>query len=272
MRRSKPPAALLAPLTTLAVLPLAIAAPTPAHAAPHAPTCAPAPGSRDFPVTARVHGGPDAYQAGGGYGTWSIDLTNTTARPCTGVHPVVVLVDERRRLRAGQPQLEFYAGDRPHPVTFEATDQDELVGAFDDGFPGFTLAPGRTLTVRVRLAITSDAVANEVTANAAVVHRRGDDGDWVGQSNDYRFTIRADPTVPAPDDPDPDPGTGTATPDPSATPRQDRLPTAEEAGEAEAAPGHLAATGRPPALPTAALATALTLTGTALRLLTRGRR
>ncbi|MET7927355.1 hypothetical protein ABZT43_25820, partial [Streptomyces sp. NPDC005349] len=31
-------------------------------------------------------------------------------------------------------------------------------------------------------AFTSDARPNSVVANAAVVQRRGDDGDWVGQS------------------------------------------------------------------------------------------
>jgi hypothetical protein len=35
-------------------------------------------------------------------------------------------------------------------------------------------------------------VANEVTANAAVVQRHEDDGDWVGESGDYRFRIRTD--------------------------------------------------------------------------------
>jgi hypothetical protein len=54
------------------------------------------------------------------------------------------------------------------------------------------VAPGATLSVKVRLAVTSDAVANDVVAHAAVVQRQGDDGDdgdWVGQSNDYRFRI-----------------------------------------------------------------------------------
>jgi hypothetical protein len=177
--------------------------------------------SRDFPLKARIRGGPDTYDAGGGSGAWSVDLTNTTDRTCTDIHPVVVLVDERRVLRAAQPRLELYDGGRPHPVRFETTDEHELVGPFD-GFPGFTVAPGRTVTVRVRLALSSDAAPNEVVARAAVVRRRGEDGDWVGQSNDYRFRVQAPdpaPTSPAPVPPDP-----SATPDPARTSDPQRTP------------------------------------------------
>ncbi|WP_325176296.1 hypothetical protein [Streptomyces liliifuscus] len=158
----------------------------------------------------RIHGGPAEYDAGGGFRTWYIDLTNTTDATCGNIHPVVVLVDGKRALRPEQPQLEFYDGERPRPVGFERTEQDENIGVLGspvsradrsdaDGsegdeapFPGFTVAPGVTLSVKVRLAVTSDAVANDVVAHAAVVQRRGDDGDdgdWVGQSNDYRFRI-----------------------------------------------------------------------------------
>ncbi|MFJ9536412.1 hypothetical protein ACIRPX_04025 [Streptomyces sp. NPDC101225] len=172
-------------LAAAALLPVA----PPAHAAPGA-DCAP--DDRHFPVSTRIHGGPDAYEAGGGYGVWYLDLTNTTTRTCGNIHPVVVLVDDRRALRPGQPRLDFYEGGRPHPVSFVRTDEDELVGAFDDGLPGFTVAPGRTVTVKVRLALTSDAVPNQVTANAAVVQRHRDDGDWVGQSGDYRFRVEGD--------------------------------------------------------------------------------
>nr|WP_286260025.1 cell wall protein [Streptomyces graminofaciens] len=144
----------------------------------------------DFPIQTRIHGGPATYDAGGGYRNWSLDLTNTTRRSCGNIHPVVVLVDDKRALEPGQPKLEFYDGreNAPYPVTFERTDADELVGVF--GGPGLTVPPGRTLTVRVRLSLTSDALApNDVVANAAVVERRGDDGEWVGESNDYRFRI-----------------------------------------------------------------------------------
>ena len=199
----------------LAVATALALAPTPAqaHSSPSSISspCA-ASGERGFPLTTRVHGGPNAYEAGGGYGTWYLDLTNKTTRTCGNIHPVIVLVDGERALGPAQPRLEFYEGDgdgdRPHPVRFEQTDADELVGVLADergGFPGFTVGPGRTLTVKVRLAITSDAVANEVTANAAVVQRQDDDGEWVGQSNDYRFTIEADPapsSAPDPDAPD----------------------------------------------------------------------
>ncbi|MGW7209572.1 hypothetical protein [Streptomyces sp. NPDC054837] len=237
-----------------ATLPLAAAAallltPTPARAAPAAlaaPTCA-TPDTRTFPLTTRIHGGPGAYEIGGGYGTWYLDLTNTTDRTCENIHPVVVLVDKKHALEPDQPQLEFYEGKRPHPVRFETTDEDELVGVFGQGL---TVAPGKTRTVKVRLALTSDAVPNEVTANAAVVQRHEDDGDWVGQSNDYRFAVDTEAT----DDTD-------DTDDPSHPRRtEDAVPQAEEAAE-------LAHTG--PSTPARLLAAALLLTTGGTLLLAR---
>ncbi|MFJ5728483.1 LPXTG cell wall anchor domain-containing protein [Streptomyces paradoxus] len=207
----------------------------PARADAPAPACA-APDDHTFPLTTRIHGGPDSYTAGGGFGTWSVDLTNTTDRTCSGIHPVVVLVDDKRALEPSQPRLEFFEGENAHPVRFEKTGEDELVGAFADaegGFAGFTVAPGDTVTWKVRLSLTSDAVPNGVTANAAVVQRHDDDGDWVGQSNDYRFAIDGgdggtgtdDPGKEPRPDPDPEPA---PDPDASAPPRQDRFPFAEE--------------------------------------------
>lgn len=204
-------------------LPLAVAAaflavPAPAHAVPalapapraalHAPAAAAsaecdAPAGRRFPIATRVHGGPTGYASGGGRGEWTVDLTNTTARACGGIHPVLVLVDDSRALRPAQPRLEFDDGHRYRPVRLTRTDEDELVGAFGDkdGFPGFTVAAHRTVSVRVRLAFTADAAANQVTARAAVVQRHSGDGDWVGESNTYRFAIG--PDVPASAVPDP---------------------------------------------------------------------
>ncbi|MGV9500684.1 LPXTG cell wall anchor domain-containing protein [Streptomyces sp. NPDC003642] len=196
----------------------------PAYAEAPAPVCA-APDDHTFPLTTRLRGGPDAYTSGGGFGTWYLDLTNTTDRTCSAIHPVVVLVDDRRALEPSQPRLEFFEGARAHPVRFEKTGEDELVGAFtgeEDRFAGFTVGPGETLSVKVRLAVTSDAAPNDVTANAAVVQRHDDDGDWVGQSNDYRFRIEGD---------EPGPDTGTEPrpdSDASVPPRKDRFPFAEE--------------------------------------------
>ncbi|MFF7752576.1 hypothetical protein ACFZCP_25790 [Streptomyces sp. NPDC007971] len=178
-----------------------------AHADTADPPCA-ASGGRTFPLATRIRGGPTSYEAGGGYGTWYIDLTNTTARTCTAIHPVVVLVDGKRTLKPSQAELDFYAGAGAHPVTFETTDEQELVGVLDaEGFGGFTVAPGKTVSVKVRLAVAVDAASDQVTANAAVVQRRGEDGDWVGQSNDYRFGIGQEVDT-----------TGTADPDATAAP------------------------------------------------------
>ncbi|MFE9441002.1 hypothetical protein ACFYO2_18770 [Streptomyces sp. NPDC006602] len=242
---------------------------TPAYADSDA-SCV-ASGDRAFPVTTRIHGGPDSYEAGGGYGTWYLDLTNTTTRTCAKIHPVVVLADDRRALEPSQPRLEFYdgtarGGTRPHPVRFERTDADELVGAFADeraGFAGFTVGPGRTLTVKVRFAVTSDAVPNEVTANAAVVQRHDDDGDWIGQSNDYRFGIDARPSEERDRE---EAGEGEPERSPSAAstdPATGRLPFTDKAYE-------LAATGRP--VVAALAATALLLLTGATLLAARRRR
>ncbi|MGV9287750.1 hypothetical protein [Streptomyces sp. NPDC003719] len=259
----------------------AAASPAPAAAAPPAPAApaaaassgsvAPlpactAPDDHTFPLTTRIHGGPGAYETGGGYGVWFLDLTNTTSRTCEAVHPVVVLVDERRALRPAQARLEFFDGDRPRPVTFEETDRDELIGAFGEGqgdaaFPGFTVGPGRTLTVKVRLALTSDTAPGEVTANAAVVQRRGDDGDWVGRSNDYRFRIG---TGGAPDAP-----SGTRSAEPVA-PSVASTPDGGDTGFPFA--DELAGTGMGRLDAALAAAALLLATGTAAVLLARGRR
>ncbi|MGQ4333322.1 LPXTG cell wall anchor domain-containing protein [Streptomyces hayashii] len=191
----------LCPPVSLCLAAAAALLPAPAHAEA-GPGCA-GPAAGDFPLTTRIHGGPASYRAGGGYGVWYLDLTNTTRRTCAAIHPVVVLVDSGRTLKPSQPRLEFYADGRPHPVRFEPTDDAELVGAFTGdgergsdgdaagGFSGFSVGPGRTLTVKLRLALAPDAASNAVTANAAVVQRHGDDGDWIGQSNDYRFSVEA---------------------------------------------------------------------------------
>ncbi|MFF1683673.1 hypothetical protein [Streptomyces sp. NPDC058254] len=164
------------------------AEPIRAGSAPREPTCA-ARHPAVFPISTRIHGGPATYHPGGGSRTWSLDLTNETDAECADIHPVLVLIDEKRTLATRQIQLEFSDGKRRHPVRFERTDRGENIGVFDDGFPGFRVGPGRTLTVQARLTFTSDARPNSVVANAAVVQRRDDDGDWVGESGDYRFTL-----------------------------------------------------------------------------------
>lgn len=218
------------PLAPTALAPTALAlfvtfTPAPAHALEPRPDCVSS-DTHDFPIKTRIHGGPDAYQAGGDSGTWYIDLTNTTAHPCGAIHPVVVLVDEKRTLRPEQARLEFYEGERAHAVRFERSDEAENVGPFDDGFPGFTVAPGRTLTVKVRLSLASGASApNAVLANAAVVQKHDDDGDWVGESNAYRFRIEG-----AVRDKDPESGDETGT-------GADQDATADTGADAGLSPG-----------------------------------
>ncbi|GAA2953273.1 hypothetical protein ACFPN0_11800 [Kitasatospora cinereorecta] len=181
-----------------------------ASAAPQAPASAvgarqPACGdldAEDFPIETRIHGGPDTYASGGGYGTWYLDLANTTSETCRAIHPVLVLTDRDRTLTPSQIQLEFSDRSEPgtqHRVTWETTERHEKIGVFgsgeDDDFPGFTVPAGRMVTVQVRMAFTSDTEPGPVTANAAIVQRlseaakRGGDGDWVGESADYSFAV-----------------------------------------------------------------------------------
>ncbi|WP_327435994.1 hypothetical protein OG279_23110 [Streptomyces sp. NBC_01201] len=186
-----------------------------AVAAPESPACGD-PDGEDFPIETRIHGGPDTYASGGGYGTWFLDLTNTTSESCHSIHPVLVLTDEDRTLTAEQIQLQFTERAHPdeeHRVSWESTDRDEQIGVFgggeqDDDFPGFTVPARKTVTVEVRMAFTSDTRPGKVTAHAAIVQRRaagdeaeqaGSDGDWVGESAAYSFAV-VDGGIEAPGD------------------------------------------------------------------------
>ncbi|SED30101.1 hypothetical protein [Streptomyces sp. TLI_105] len=234
--------------------PLVIVAPAPAAPAPDPPT--PACGTPDgggFPLDTRIHGGPDDYPAGGPFQGWKLDLTNTTDAPCSGVHPVLVLTDRDRALRPEQIRFEFYdAGSALwRPVAFESTEDAENVGAFT-GFGGFAVPAGRTLTVPVRLAFEAGTPPDEVVVNAAVVQRQGEDGDWVGESGDYRLTVGpAGPGTPTAPAATPTPDT-TRTPHPSAPPAKETRPPTPSAPAtrsperpADAAPDReLAGTGR----------------------------
>ncbi|MET9082748.1 hypothetical protein ABZX77_12760 [Streptomyces sp. NPDC004237] len=302
-------AAVLAPVSSAAAVPAALA--MPAAPAVTDASCAGA-DEQGFPLTARIHDGPSTYEAGGGFGVWYLDLTNTTPRTCTDVHPVVVLADDKRALKPSQTELEFYDGPSTRPVMLTETDESELVGVFDgNDFPGFTIASGATVSVKVRLAVASDAVTNAVTVNAAAVQRQGSDGQWVGESNDYRFGIGEDPppppaqpptgpapatpAVPAtPTDPTdpadptgpeasatasavtrPSPGTGTGTapgtPTPTAAPGS-ALPFVDEAAEAGERARELARTGLGLAHGLLAATVALLVVGGTAFLLARGRR
>ncbi|MCD9904050.1 peptidase [Streptomyces sp. MT29] len=170
-------------------------------AADEQPACGD-PGAEEFPIEARIQEAPTTYASGGGYGIWFLDLTNTTDTACRALHPVLVLNDEDRKLTTEQIQLKFSEPGRPgteHRVTWETTDRHEQIGVFDgdpgstaaDDFLGFTVPAGATVSVRVRMAFTSDTAPGRVTAHAAVVQRHHqdkakgggrEDGDWVGGS------------------------------------------------------------------------------------------
>lgn len=174
------------------------AAGTAAEAADEQPACGD-PAAKEFPIEARIQNAPTTYASGGGYGTWFLDLTNTTDTACRALHPVLVLNDEDLKLTTEQIQLKFSEPGRPgteHRVTWETTDRHEQIGVFDgdpgpapagssgdpdssedpdDGFLGFTVPAGTTVSVRVRMAFTSDTAPGRVTAHAAVVQRRHQD-------------------------------------------------------------------------------------------------
>ncbi|MEV7197727.1 hypothetical protein AB0N81_38945 [Streptomyces sp. NPDC093510] len=203
-----------------------------AGAAERRPTCA-TEDRADFPIDTRIHRGPDTYRPGGDHQDWTVDLTNTTDEACGNIHPLLVLVDEERTLTPRQVELEFDDGTRRRAVPFEKTGQGENIGVFDDGFAGFTVEPGRTVTVKVRLAFAPGTDPNHVVVSAALVQRRDDDGDWVGSSNDYPFDIASGAEAEAEaeaEDTEPD-GTSTTGPD--------------GAGEAGEANGSVGAAGNP---------------------------
>lgn len=237
---------------------------------PPVPSCGTA-SDAGFPIGTRIHGGPDEYPAGGAVQGWKLDLTNTTDASCTGIHPVLVLADQSRSLRPGQIRLEFYdeGSDRWRPVVFEATEEAESVGVFAD-FGGFAVPAGQTLTVPVRLAFSKDTAPDEVVVNAAVVQRRGADGDWIGASGDYRLTVgpaepdgstasevpgdAVDPTTPTPREPkgpkdpkDPKDPKVTKVPRAPKDPKEPRAPKSSASGTDTEAPRpgrELAHTGR----------------------------
>ncbi|MER8231961.1 hypothetical protein [Streptomyces sp. NPDC094049] len=225
---------------------------------PPTPVCGTPSGSA-FPLGARIRGGPADYPAGAAFQEWWLDLTNTTTAPCSGIHPVLVLADRDRVLRPGQIRFEFYdeGAARWRPVAFEATDEAENVGVFT-GFGGFAVPAGGTLTVPVRLAFRAGTAPEEVVVSAAVVQRRGADGDWVGESGDYRLTIgpggpdgAAEPDAPtAPDAPATPPADAStdAPVDPSVgTPAPGDGPAPPPAPDTSGGPRPPASTPRPPA-------------------------
>ncbi|NBM16779.1 hypothetical protein [Streptomyces sp. GC420] len=200
------------------------------------------PDSVRFPLAARIPGdAPDTYTAGGSRRTWTVELHNTTDEACRAIHPVVVLVDQHRAMRPEQIRLEYYAPDVHtwRPVPLETSDQDEYIGVLGDGFPGFVVPPSDTVPVRLRMGFGPEAVAGDgawrVRATVAAVQRRRDDGDWVGESDDYAFTVAR-----------------------------------EERADSDSSP-ELAATGRPSPAVLAALASAAVLLGLLGEFLRRAR-
>lgn len=105
----------------------------------------------------------------------------------------------------------------------------------------------------MRLALAPGTGPNEITANAAVVQRHADDGDWVGQSNDYRFDVESSPE--------------SSTPTPATTAPSATTPPAEDLSFAD----ELARTGIGPAYLVLAATSVLLVTAGAL-LLARRRR
>ncbi|MFG2892681.1 hypothetical protein [Streptomyces sp. NPDC048248] len=278
------------------------AAPAAAHATPaaasaretaaHAPvpsvSCG-RPDSVHFPIDSRVTGGQRAYPAGGNWQTWKLELRNTTDAACKDVHPVVVVLAAHRGLRSGQIHLEFRdpAGGGWRPVPFESTERDEQVGVFGKGADGGAggspaeRAAGRGVTVPakgttvlpVRMRFAPDTPQGDLTAKVTTMQRRGSDGEWVGQSDDYRFAVRPRDASPAPA-----PGVPTApaasaapglpllpkaptSPPLSLPPRAPASPDVTPAPHEPTPPSELATTGHAPVFGFGALGAGLLLSG-----------
>ncbi|MFI5660760.1 hypothetical protein [Streptomyces sp. NPDC051684] len=182
--RLRRPLALAATTLTATTL----AGPTPEATADTGTQACAAANRGDFPIETRIDDGPTTYHPGAAPRRFSLDLTNTTDARCADLHPVLVLVDRTRKLTPKRIRLEFRDAGRWRPVTVERTDRDENIGVFDD-FPGFSVGAGDTVTVDVRLAFADGTPSDRVVANAALVRRKDDDGEWVGESDDYPFTV-----------------------------------------------------------------------------------
>ncbi|WBB59132.1 hypothetical protein O7599_26545 [Streptomyces sp. WMMC500] len=176
--------------TAVLLLPSAAAAQEPPGRA-SAPRCGD-PGAGRFPVQTALRGDGAALRAGGARGRVTLRLHNASAGTCRDVHPVAVLGHEASgRLRPDDVRLEFYDAEarRWRAVAFERTGADESAGVFAGGFRGFVLRAGERAEVPVRLGFAGGAPAGRVTVNVTAVQRRGDDGEWVGQSKDYEVSV-----------------------------------------------------------------------------------
>ncbi|MFI9046685.1 hypothetical protein [Streptomyces sp. NPDC053427] len=256
------------------------AGPAPEPGVPHGPvptvSCG-RPDSPSFPIDSRVHGGPATYQAGGDWETWQLELRNTTDAVCEDVHPVVVLTAARPGLRPERIRLEYRdpAGGDWRPVPFEATDHEEQIGVFaksaESGGGERGRAPGGglavpangTVTLPIRLRFAAGTAPGPVTANVTTVQRRGSDGEWIGQSGDYRFTVRpaasAAPASPESAAPPEAPGAPESAPSPEAPGVPESAPSPESV-----APRELAATAQGPVRALALAAAGLFVAGALL--------
>ncbi|WP_407565122.1 hypothetical protein [Streptomyces sp. 184] len=182
-------ALLLSPLSPVTTGAAAAQEPPPGRA--FAPRCGD-PGAGRFPVATALRGDGAALRAGGARRGLALRLHNVSDDACRDVHPVAVLSHEGGgRLRPDDIRLEFYdaAARRWRSVAFERTGAEESAGVFADGFGGFALPAGGSREVPVRLGFAAGAPTGRVTVNVTTVQRRGDDGEWVGQSDDYHVAI-----------------------------------------------------------------------------------
>ncbi|MFF9478518.1 LPXTG cell wall anchor domain-containing protein [Streptomyces sp. NPDC014733] len=206
-------AAVLAPATVLAAPAAAFAAEQVSGTAPRtpaAPGAGTAGGSDDAgrscafesdQLRTAVKGLPHELAAGGAWSTFSLTLTNTTAKPLTKVLPFLHLSSSEAVDRPyWELDTEYHDARTGKWKTFHDASPEDLFGFF-------TIKPGSTLTLELRTRAVKNAKPGAGYALAAGDYRNDDGSCGSAKEAWYDFTL-----LPAGTKPTRPPSSGPGTP------------------------------------------------------------